>query len=259
MTPERTSASPPTVSNPPAQTPSTTSVASAPSAAVLAPALSKQPAMPPKAPVIPRKPPSSQRPPVKAALKGPPARPRPVTPSPPAALSGRPSADLLKEPITASPENDTSERSAAAKKSTADARAALKQQQAAVRAADASALAAEKTAFDKLLEKADSRLTKNIRAIEEDIEMREEEYITKTWAHGNVMRGWDGFVRRVDRADKNATGTGSGTATGAPKYRKSRPSDRIFSLSSSTSNFRKENPDVQIQKRPPEKKKKKKR
>lgn len=218
--------------------------------------------MPPKAPAPPRNLPFSQRPSIKAPSKGPPSRPRLATTSssPSVAVSDKPLlADRPKEPAAAMPEKETSERSAAAKKATADARAALKQQQAALRAAEASALAAEKAAFDNLLEKTAAGLTKKIQAIEEDIEMKEEEYITKTWAHGNVMRGWDGFVRRVDRANKNATGTGSGTATGAPKYRKSRPSDRFFSLSSSTSNFRKENPDVQIQKRPPEKKKKKKR
>ncbi|CDF37731.1 unnamed protein product [Chondrus crispus] len=109
-----------------------------------------------------------------------------------------------------------------------------------------------------MLARTAASLERKVEAVERDIGAMEEEYITSTWAHGNVLRGWDGFVRRVDRG-KQMKGGGSGTATGAPKYRKSRPSDRIFSLSSATSKFRRENPDVQIQKRPPDKKKKKKR
>lgn len=67
---------------------------------------------------------------------------------------------------------------------------------------------------------------------------REDAYIAATWAHGNLMRGWDGYCRRVDRAP--APGNGSGTATGAPKQRKVRPSDRMFSMVSSTSAIRME-------------------
>lgn len=131
---------------------------------------------------------------------------------------------------------------------------------AAAKATDAAMLSIERMAFEASLNRASAALEVKLKTLEDDIEQKEEAYITKTWAHGNVMRGWDGFVRRVDRADRNANGgTGSGTATGAPKYRKSRPSDRIFSLSSLSSRYRKENPDVLIQKRPPEKKKKKKR
>lgn len=90
--------------------------------------------------------------------------------------------------------------------------------------------------------------------LEDEIGRGEEEYITKTWSHGNVMRGWDGFVKRVER---ERGGNGSGTATGAPKYRKSKPNDRMFSLSSNTSHFRKLNPDVAIVKKGVDKKKKK--
>lgn len=128
------------------------------------------------------------------------------------------------------------------------------------KAADTALLNTERSAFEASLQQASTTLEAKLKALETDIEQKEEQYITKTWAHGNIMRGWDGFVRRVDRADRNAPGgTGSGTATGAPKYRKSRPSDRIFSLSSLSSRYRKENPDLLIQKRPPDKKKKKKR
>lgn len=129
----------------------------------------------------------------------------------------------------------------------------------ALKAAEVNALANERLALEHNLENIATSLAKKLQSLEADIEKQEEEYIAQTWAHGNVMRGWDGFVRRVDKSEKTATGNGSGTATGAPKHRKSRPSDRIFSLSSSTSNFRRENPDAINVKRPSALKKKKKR
>jgi Histone acetyltransferase subunit NuA4 len=64
----------------------------------------------------------------------------------------------------------------------------------------------------------------------------EDRYISMTWAHGNLMRGWDSYCRRVDRAPHAANGSGIGT--GAPKQRKLRPSDRMFSIVSSTSAVR---------------------
>lgn len=115
---------------------------------------------------------------------------------------------------------------------------------------------AERAQFEAKLGKVCRKLETELHALEDQIGRREEEYITKTWSHGNVMRGWEGFVRRVER---ERGGTASGTGTGAPKYRKTRLSDRIFSLSSGTSQFRKDNPDVMILKKGIEKKKKKKR
>ena len=132
-------------------------------------------------------------------------------------------------------------------------------EKAAEKAAEASTVASERATLEAFLENARSDLTAKLAKIEADIDTQEEDYIRSTWAHGNVLRGWDGFGRRVDRAEKLATGNGSGVSTGAPKHRKARPSDRIFSLSSSSSNFRKENPDVLIQKRSATTKKKKKR
>lgn len=113
-----------------------------------------------------------------------------------------------------------------------------------------------RASFEELLAKVGGELEIGLMGLEDDIGRSEEEYIAKTWAHGNVLRGWDGFVRRVER---DRGGTGSGTATGAPKYRKVKLSDRIFSLSSTTSKFGKENPEVMILKKGIDKKKKKKR
>lgn len=135
----------------------------------------------------------------------------------------------------------------------------VKADRAAERAAEKAAIAAERAALQQKITQQITTLEADIERIESDIANMEEDYIKTTWAQGNVLRGWDGFGRRIDRPERTATGNGSGVATGAPKHRKSRPNDRIFSLSSSTSPFRKENPDVQIVKRSTVQKKKKKR
>ncbi|PXF40325.1 hypothetical protein BWQ96_09981 [Gracilariopsis chorda] len=135
----------------------------------------------------------------------------------------------------------------------------VKAERAAERAAEKAAIAAERAALQQNVTQQITALEADIERIETDIARMEEDYIKTTWAQGNVLRGWDGFGRRVDRTERTATGNGSGVATGAPKHRKSRPNDRIFSLSSSTSSFRKENPDVQIARRSTVQKKKKKR
>lgn len=119
-------------------------------------------------------------------------------------------------------------------------------------------MAAERANLENLLQQTETDLLNSLRQVEHDIESKEDQYIRVTWPHGNVLRGWDGFGRRVERTDKAVTGNGSGVATGAPKHRKARASDRIFSLSSSTSIFRKQNPFAVIQ-RPITNKKKKKR
>lgn len=96
-----------------------------------------------------------------------------------------------------------------------------------------------------------------VAAADEKTAVLEDRYINATWAHGNLMRGWDGYCRRVDRAPKS--GNGSGTATGAPKQRKVRPSDRMFSMTSSTSSIRLESlgVDLAVRKSVNQKKKKK--
>lgn len=153
--------------------------------------------------------------------------------------------------------------SQAAKKALPETRAAGKttvnRTAAAAAAAVAASLAAESLALQNKLESTTDDLEKQLQELEGDIQKKEEEYITSTWAHGNAIRGWDGFSRRVGRTEKSPTGNASGSATGAPKFRKDRPSDRVFSLSSSTSKFRLAHPDAIIQKRPttvPKKKKK---
>jgi Histone acetyltransferase subunit NuA4 len=83
-----------------------------------------------------------------------------------------------------------------------------------------------------------------VRRAEEAVAEAEDKYINMTWTHGNLMRGWEGYCRRVDRAPQH--GNGSGTATGAPKQRKVRPSDRMFSMTSSTSAIRRENSQAEI-------------
>lgn len=73
------------------------------------------------------------------------------------------------------------------------------------------------------------------------VTLREDEYITATWTHGNLMRGWDSYVRKVDRAPK--TGNLSGASVGGglkQKQRKVRATDRIFSLTSRSSAVRTE-------------------
>lgn len=111
----------------------------------------------------------------------------------------------------------------------------------------------ERTTLSKSLSKTRSGLEKKLAAVEADVAKLEEAYISDTWAHGNALRGWDGYVRRVAT---ERGGNGSGFATGAPKTRKSRPTDRIFSLCSSSSVIRKEL-DAAAKKGPGSKKKKK--
>ncbi len=117
----------------------------------------------------------------------------------------------------------------------------------------------ERQKLMKLLEKSSMSLTKRLGNIESNLSELEEAYITDTWPHGNVIRGWDGYIRRVDRPNKNSAGNGSGSATGAPKFRKPRATDRIFSLSSRTSAIRKEVAETQAYKKGTQSKKKKKR
>lgn len=90
----------------------------------------------------------------------------------------------------------------------------------------------------KLLDKTESSLKKKLNALENTIGDMEEDYIVTTWSNGNVLRGWDIQQKRPERS-KN-TGNGAGSATGAPKHRKQRPTDRWFSLSSATSPMRKD-------------------
>jgi hypothetical protein len=87
-----------------------------------------------------------------------------------------------------------------------------------------------------LLRQAVEESTAAVRDADATVAEREDAYISATWAHGNLMRGWEGYCRRVDRAP--TPGNGSGTATGAPKQRKLRPSDRMFSMTSATSAVR---------------------
>lgn len=94
----------------------------------------------------------------------------------------------------------------------------------------------------KMLKRASAEAKSAVQRCEDRVAELEDAYIVRTWAHGNLMRGWDGYVRRVDRAPNttltSTAGTGAGTATGAPKQRKLRPSDRMFSITSSTSAIR---------------------
>lgn len=134
-----------------------------------------------------------------------------------------------------------------------------KADKAAEKAAEQAALTAARASLHKSISQNATQLTATLTDLEATIDKLEQDYIRTTWAHGNVLRGWDGLTKRLDRHDKAPSGNTSGVATGAPKHRKSRPSDRIFSLSSSTSQFRRQNPDVLIQKRSLISKKKKKR
>lgn len=129
-----------------------------------------------------------------------------------------------------------------------------------IKESDAAEAEADRQKLARLLEKTQASLNKKLGSLETNISQLEEDYISATWAHGNVIRGWDGFipVRRADRPDKNA-GNGSGSATGAPKHRKPRYTDRIFSLSSSSSQIRKDNVDTSNAKKTAQQKKKKKR
>lgn len=113
----------------------------------------------------------------------------------------------------------------------------------------------ERTKLARSLERTSQSLKRKLQHLETNVANEEEKYIATTWSSGNIMRGWDPLVRRPDRNNKN-TGNGSGSATGAPKHRKPRPTDRIFSLSSSTSQIRKDGVDP---KKIADRKKKKKR
>ncbi|KAK4536395.1 hypothetical protein CDCA_CDCA08G2420 [Cyanidium caldarium] len=64
----------------------------------------------------------------------------------------------------------------------------------------------------------------------------ESSYLEETWAHGNVVRGWDGFVKRERRGDE--AGGGGGRGGGSARHRKMRDADRIFSRSSVTAPLR---------------------
>jgi hypothetical protein len=86
--------------------------------------------------------------------------------------------------------------------------------------------------------------TDAVRLADAAVAEAEDKYINMTWTHGNLMRGWEGYCRRVDRAPQH--GNGAGTATGAPKQRKVRLSDRMFSMTSSTSALRVESSSADI-------------
>lgn len=126
--------------------------------------------------------------------------------------------------------------------------------------------------MEELLRKRVEKAEQDLLKFESDIESKEDEYISRTWAHGNVIRGWDNFIRRAERSEraKMAAGneggsnpggggndgggmTGGASGKGAPnqKVRKARTADHIFSLSSSSSKIRREHPDLQIPKRQP--------
>ncbi|CAN8076788.1 unnamed protein product [Agarophyton chilense] len=230
-----------------------------------------QPTPPQSPPAMPRK--NSHRPLAAKAPRGlapstptahsaPPSAPGTPAPAPPKAepkkipsTRSRPSVagkTLIEKPRV----GKVASKALASKLSVKAEKAAEK---AAERAAESAALAAERLALENVIEQSMAALQREVHVIERDISSMEEDYIKSTWAQGNVLRGWDGFGRRLDRSERAVTGNGSGVATGAPKHRKSRLSDRIFSLSSSTSPFRIENPDVQIGKRGGVQKKKKKR
>lgn len=71
------------------------------------------------------------------------------------------------------------------------------------------------------------------------VAQREDEYITATWTHGNLMRGWDSYARKVDR-NPTAGSLSAAAAPGGLKQRKVRPTDRMFSMTSGTSSVRAE-------------------
>lgn len=119
-----------------------------------------------------------------------------------------------------------------------------------------SAAQAELAAVERALQKRARALQGELREIESGIAKREDEYIAQTWAHGNVIRGWDNFVRRAERAEaasgtveKSSKEKSGGAIQGSASGRKARVNDHIFSLSSSTSKVRKEHPDAAMPKR----------
>lgn len=116
----------------------------------------------------------------------------------------------------------------------------------------------ERTKLARSLERTSQSLKRKLHALDTSVTEQEEDYIATTWSSGNIMRGWDPLVPKRDRSgsNKNNTGNGSGSATGAPKHRKPRHTDRIFSLSSSTSQLRRDGVDP---KKIADRKKKKKR
>lgn len=178
-----------------------------------------------------------------------PATKAPALPKPPLAVD-------LKSPFVKEADVGDGLDRDNAKARAPDSKEKAKPMTSAVRAEDRDQSDKARALFEELLTKVGGELEQGLAELEDDIGKSEEEYIAKTWAHGNVLRGWDGFVRRAER---DRGGMGSGTATGAPKYRKVKLSDRIFSLSSTTSKFGRENPDVVILKKTIDKKKKKKR
>jgi Histone acetyltransferase subunit NuA4 len=107
-------------------------------------------------------------------------------------------------------------------------------------------LVAERSAAKVLtsLSRAVDEATDAVRLADAAVAEAEDKYINLTWTHGNLMRGWEGYCRRVDRAPQH--GNGAGTATGAPKQRKVRLSDRMFSMTSSTSALRVESSSADI-------------
>lgn len=111
----------------------------------------------------------------------------------------------------------------------------------------------ERAKFARTLDKLHSSLKRRLSEIEVTISKQEEDYIATTWSSGNIMRGFDA-VRKADRPNK-ASGNGSGTATGAPKHRKPKPTDRLFSMSSDTSKLRRDNLDLKKQANQKKKKK----
>jgi Histone acetyltransferase subunit NuA4 len=90
----------------------------------------------------------------------------------------------------------------------------------------------------RVLSRATTEAAADVARADRSVAEHEDRYIGMTWAHGNLMRGWESYCRRVDRAPH--VNNGAGTGTGAPKQRKVRPADRMFSIVSATSAVRTE-------------------
>lgn len=74
-------------------------------------------------------------------------------------------------------------------------------------------------------------LDDKLRKVETQIFDLEASYLEETWPHGNVVKGWDGFVKR----EKKSSGEDGGApAASSQRYRKLRESDKVFSRSSTT-------------------------
>lgn len=90
----------------------------------------------------------------------------------------------------------------------------------------------------KMMQRGKRELEEKLGRVERQIFDIEASYLEETWSYGNVVRGWDGFVKRELKSDDPGLSVTRSVAFGGgsnpTRFRKMKDSDRIFSKSSVT-------------------------